>query len=84
MESELFYAQKIAAEINAAWAFPENNSELSKYGSMGYMAEIGSPHQWWEANCESYRDASEAIPQARKLHNICKVAQTLLDEWEDE
>jgi hypothetical protein len=80
LEEELLHAKNIVKEINASWAFPESNSELSKYKSVGYMADIGSPHEWWELNCKSYAESSKAFPRARTFSNVCAIAQKMIDE----
>lgn len=71
-------AKTIALEINDAWGFPENYKELGQYGKEGYQASIGSPHQWWEDNCQSYKVASEKYSIARHLNTVCLLADTLL------
>jgi hypothetical protein len=72
------FALEIVKEVNHAWAFPEDNTELSKVGSMGYMAEVGSPHQWWEDNCKAYKATSDSIFKDRDLNTVCLIATTML------
>lgn len=72
-------AKKIAIEIKNAWAFPESNPELSKHGQMGYKSDVGSPHQWWYSNCETYRELSDSSCKGRDLHTCCLLAQALLE-----
>ncbi len=77
-DSHLDSAMSIINEINHAWAFPKDNLELSKYGQMGYMAEVGSPYQWWEDNCKSFLNASEKFPRSKDLNAVCMIASEAL------
>lgn len=76
---QLEQAKLIDAEIRHAIEFkPE--SELGKYGQIGYMADVGSPHQWWEKHCISYRQASEFFVRDRDLHTVCLLAMALVKD----
>jgi hypothetical protein len=71
-------ARLIVLEINAAWA--DKTRELGKYKEVGYQADIGSPHQWWEENCLNYKAACKMCLRGRDLNTICLLAQALIDE----
>lgn len=77
-ESHFEAAIAIINEVNQAWAFPENSQELSKYGQMGYISEVGSPHQWWEENCKAYADACDKFPRSKDLNTVCIIATEAL------
>lgn len=65
-------------EIEEAIKFKDN--ELSKSGTMGYMSEVGSPHCWWEENCNSYKIISKKYRIDRHFYTVCLIAQAMLDE----
>lgn len=77
-EQQLEDAKKIVDEINHASAFPEEFPELTKYGTMGYMAPIGSPHQWWQEHSDAYREIEVKYKRDRDLHTVCLLADALL------
>ena len=76
---QLESAKLIADEILHAKGF-SLGSELSKVGTTGYKAGIGSPHQWWEEHCAAYRVANEKYKRDRDLHTVCLLAEIFLKE----
>jgi hypothetical protein len=62
---------KAIALANAAIAMPT-------FGTMGYLSEIGNPHDWWLESCPAYAnlDEDESI-SGRQFSSILKIANRL-------
>lgn len=70
-------AEAIANEIIQAWN--AGDSDLGKHREMGYMADIGSPDDWWESNCKAYSIASAKYPKAKEFAAVCSAADEILN-----
>lgn len=68
-------AEAIWAEINDAWAFPEQHPELSQFRKNGNQGSVGQPQIYWEDNCKAYADASAKF---RRMSAIDELVEILL------
>lgn len=78
-EEHLKAAERIAAQVRSE-VESNTGSELSKFKKMGYRADVGSPHQWWENHCEEYRKIDTAFPKDSDFTIVCLLADALLSD----
>lgn len=76
---QLTFAELLVSEIRYH-KVEKPQTELGKYGTVGYMGGIGCPHQWWDEHSEAYRKAVENFPRSRHLNTICMLADHLLED----
>lgn len=58
--------------------------QMPTFGQFGYLAEIGSPHQWWASNCPTYRYLEQkdiyGYGGARKFANMLLIANHIVQD----
>jgi hypothetical protein len=54
--------------------------QMPTFGQIGFLADVGEPHQWWEQNSPIYAELEQSAKysQARKFSALLKITNYLI------